>query len=154
LIGNILDKTLGYSHQQYIKKEILDRLGLIHTFGSLGDVDPGKVMCGYDSHYKGDVKMLDFVSPSGAMVATAEDVGVFLRALNDGSLMNEEEQKIYSRIYEYGHTGLLPGYMSIARYHKDIDSIVVQFVNTSGGNSWGKSEIIYKRIVNILRRKS
>jgi D-alanyl-D-alanine carboxypeptidase len=154
LIGNILDRTLGYGHQQYIKKEILDRLGLIHTFGSLSDAEPNKVMCGYDSHYTGDVKMLDFVSPSGAMVATAEDVGVFLRALNDGSLMNDEEQKIYSSIYEYGHTGLLPGYMSIARYHKDIDSIVIQFVNTSGGNSWGKSEIIYKRIVDILRKKT
>jgi D-alanyl-D-alanine carboxypeptidase len=43
--------------------------------------------------------------------------------------------------------------MSIARYHKDIDSIVIQFVNTSGGNSWGKSEIIYKRIVNIFEEK-
>jgi hypothetical protein len=31
----------------------------------------------------------------------------------------------YSGIYEYGDTGLLPGYMSIARYHKDIDSIVI-----------------------------
>ncbi|WP_245970209.1 serine hydrolase domain-containing protein [Pseudochryseolinea flava] len=154
LIGNILDKTLGYSHQQYIKKEILAPLGLVHTFGSLSEVDPKQVMCGYDSHYQGDVKMLDFVSPSGAMVATAEDVGIFLRALNDGSLLNDEEQKIYSAVYEYGHTGLLPGYMSIARYHKDIDAVVVQFVNTSGGNNWGKSDIIYKRVVKILKTKS
>ena len=151
LIGKILDKTLGYGHQEYIKKEILDRLGLMHTYGSLSDANPGKVMCGYDSHYEGDVKGLDFVSPSGAMVATAEDVGIFLRALNDGSLLNDEEMNIYSSVYEFGHTGLLPGYMSIARYHKDIDSVVVQFVNTSGGNSWGKSETIYNRIVRILR---
>lgn len=154
LIGNILDKVLGYGHQQYIRKEILDPLGLTHTYGSLSDVDPKKVMCGYDSHYPGDVKMLDFVSPSGAMVATAGDVGIFLRALNDGSLLDDEEQEIYSAIYEYGHTGLLPGYMSIARYHKDIDAVVIQFVNTSGGNSWGKSEVVYKRIVKILRQKS
>ena len=88
------------------------------------------------------------------MVATAEDVGIFLRALNDGSLLNDEEQKIYSGIYEGGHTGLLPCYMSIARYHKDIDSIVIQFINTSGNDSWAKSEIIYKRIVRILRKQS
>ena len=107
---------------------------------------------GYDSHYDKDVKMLDFVSPGGSMLATAQDVGVFLRALNDGSLLNKEEQAVYSSIYEYGHTGLLPGYQSIARYHKNIDAVVVQFVNTSGGNSWTVSEIVYNRIVKMLRR--
>jgi len=153
LIGQILDKTLGYSHRQYIKEEILIPLGLTHTFGLFSDVDPGEVMSGYDTHYDGDVKMLDFVSPSGAMVATAQDVGIFLRALNDGSLLNEDEQKIYSSVYKYEHTGLLPGYQSIARYHKDIDTVVIQFVNTSGENNWAISESIYKRIVRILRRQ-
>ncbi len=76
------------------------------------------------------------------MVATAQDVGIFLRALNDGSLLNHDEQAIYSSIYVYEHTGLLPGYQSIARYHKDMDTVVILFVNTSGGNSWTKLEII------------
>jgi D-alanyl-D-alanine carboxypeptidase len=150
LIGNILDKTLGYGHQQYIKSEILSPLGLTRTFGLLSEVDSEEVVSGYDSHYDGDVKWLDFVAPSGAMVATAEDVGVFLRALNDGSLLNDGEQAIYSSVYEYGHTGLLPGYQSIARYHRDIDAVVIQFVNTSGGNAWTVSEIVYNRIVRIL----
>ena len=152
LIGKILDKTLGYSHQQYISNEILSPLGLTHTFGLLSDVDAKEVASGYDSHYDKDVKMLDFVSPGGSMVATAPDVGVFLRALNDGSLLNKEEQAVYSSIYEYGHTGLLPGYQSIARYHKDIDAVVIQLVNTSGGNAWTISEIVYNRIIKMLRR--
>ena len=87
------------------------------------------------------------------MVATAEDVGIFLRALNDGSLLNDKEQAIYSSIYVYEHTGLLPGYSSIAKYHKDIDAVVVQFVNTSGGYSWNVSEKINNRIVKILKRR-
>lgn len=152
LIGKILDKTLGYSHQQYIRTEILSPLGLTHTFGLLSDVEAKEVASGYDSHYDKDVKMLDFVSPGGSMLATAQDVGVFLRALNDGSLLNKEEQAVYSSIYEYGHTGLLPGYQSIARYHQDIDAVVVQFVNTSGGNAWTISEIVYNRIIKMLRR--
>lgn len=153
LIGMILDKKLGYPHQQFIGKTLLTPLGLTHTFGSLNDADSSSVMGGYDTHYAGNVKMLDFVSPSGAMVASAEDVGIFLRALNDGSLLNSDEQKIYSTVYEYEHTGLLPGYQSIARYHKDIDTIVIQFVNTSGGSNWTKSEIAYNRIVRILRKQ-
>jgi CubicO group peptidase (beta-lactamase class C family) len=152
LIGKILDKTLGYNHQQYIKNEILYPLKLTRTFGLLNEVDPREVTSGYDSHYDKDIKMLDFVSPGGSMVATAQDVGIFLRALNDGSLLTNEEQAIYSSIYEYGHTGLLPGYQSIARYHKDIDAVVIQFVNTSGGDTWTISEIVYNRIIKILNK--
>jgi CubicO group peptidase (beta-lactamase class C family) len=154
LIGNILDKTLGYSHRQYIKQEILDPLGLTHTYGLLSEVDSGKVVSGYITGYNVDVGGLDFIIPGGSMVATAEDVGIFLRALNNGSLLNHDEQAIYSSVYVYEHTGLLPGYSSIARYHKDKDTIVILFVNTSGGNSWTTLETVYNRIVRILRKQS
>ena len=154
LIGNILDKTLGYSHGLYIKKEILDPLGLKHTYGLLSEVDSNDVVCGYVTGYDKDSRALDYINPGGSMVATAQDVGIFLRALNDGSLLNHDEQAIYSSVYVYDHTGLLPGYQSIARYLKDIDTVVIMFVNTSGGDSWQKMEEIYKRIVRILRRQS
>lgn len=153
LIGEIMDKTLGYSHHQYIKKEILMPLGLNNTYSLLSEVDLDDVMSGYDVGYKDDLKKNDFISPAGSMVATAEDVGKFLRALNEGSLLNDNEQAIYSSIYEYGHTGLLPGYSSIAKYHKDIDAVVVQFVSTSGGYSWNLTEIEYNRILKILKRE-
>ena len=153
LIGKILDKTLGYSHRQYIQNEILTSLGLTQTYGLFSKVNPDQVTSGYYTDYDGDVKMLDFISPGGSMVATAQDVGVFLKALNDGSLLDDEEQAIYSSVYEYEHTGSMPGYSSIARYHKDIDTVMVQFVNTSGGNSWTMTEIVYNRIVKILRKQ-
>jgi len=153
LVGDILDKTLGYHHQQYIQSEILAPLGLTHTFGMLSDVDATEVSSGYFIGHGGDVKMLDIVVPGGSMIATAEDTGVFLRALNDGSLFRDDEQEIYSSIYEYGHTGLWPGYSSIAHYHRDMDTVLIQFVNTSGGNSWMISEIIYNRLVRILRKQ-
>ena len=153
LIGKILDKTLGYSHHKYIRKEILKPLHLNHTFSLLSEVDLNNVMSGYDVDYDEDLKKQDFIVPGGSMLATAEDVGIFLRALNDGSLLNENEQAIYSSIYEYEHTGLLPGYSSIAKYHKDIDAVVVQFVSTSGGFSWNLSNVNYNRIVKILKKK-
>ena len=153
LIGKILDKTLGYSHQDYIKAETLAPLGLTHTYSLLSEVDAVDVVSGYVVGYDGDMKPLDYVIPGGSIVATAQDVGIFVRALNDGSLLNDEEQAIYSSIYVYEHTGLLPGYQSIARYQRDIDTVVIQFTNTSGGNSWMKSEAIFSRIVRILRRQ-
>lgn len=150
LIGEILDKTLGYSHHQYIKKEILTPLGLKNTYSLLSEVDLDDVMSGY---YVGVEK--DFKYEEQGMIATAEDVGVFLRALNDGSVFNEGEQEIYSSIYVYEHTGLLPGYQSIAKYHKDIDTVVIQFNNTTNfdGYDWNLAEIIYSRIVRIVRRE-
>ncbi len=154
LIGNIIDRTLGYSHQQYIKKKILELLQLTHTYGSISEVNIDEVVSGYYTGYKGDLKTQNFISPGGSMVATAQDVGIFLRALNDGSLLNADEQAIYSNIYQYEHTGLLPGYSSIARYYKDIDTVVILFVNTSGGNSWTTLEVVYNRIIRILRKQN
>ncbi len=150
LIEDLIDKTLGYPHQQYIKEEILNPLGLKSTFGSLSEVDIDNVMSGYYVGVDEDFKYED----TGLMLATAEDVGIFLRALNDGSVFNEGEQEIYSSIYVYEHTGLLVGYQSIAKYHKDKDMVVIQFNNTTNfdGYDWNLAEIVYSRIVKILRR--
>lgn len=152
LIARILDNVLGYSHHQYIKEELLDPLGLTHTYGLFSQVDSDKVASGYHHPYEGDTKELDWVTPGGSMVATARDVGIFLKALNDGSLLNSEEQAIYSSIYEYEHTGWLLGYYSIARYNKEIDAVIVQFVNTTGENSIMVSNIVYNRIARILSK--
>jgi CubicO group peptidase (beta-lactamase class C family) len=154
LIGNILDKVLGTSHQEYIHSEILVPLGLSDTFGLLTDVPLEEVVSGYIPEYDGDLKELDFVSPGGSMVATAQDVGVFLRALIDGSLLNDDEQAIYSSIYEYEHKGWLLGYYSIARYHEDMDTVVIQFVNTTGEDMDLVSDVVYNRIVRILHQQS
>lgn len=151
LLGEIMDRTLGYSHQDYIQAEILDPLGLVNTYNVYKDADTNKVMSGYLIGWDPDLRSWDFPLPGGNMVATAEDVGTFLRALVDGSLLTQEEQTIYSSIYEYEHTGWLPGYTSIARYHKDIDAVVVQFVNTSGKEIlWLKLRRVYNRIVSCV----
>lgn len=112
-------------------------------------------MSGYYVGVREDIKTADYGSKLTSMIATAEDVGKFLRALNDGSLFDEGEQEIYSSIYVYNHAGLIPGYQSIARYHKNIDTVVIQFTNTTDfdGYNWSLSEIVYKRIVKILKKK-
>ena len=150
LLRQLIDHTVGYSQHQYIKEEILTPLGLTNTFFTLDEVNLDDVMSGYYVGYESDLKTND-----SGMLATAEDVGIFLRALNDGSVFDEGEQKIYSSIYVYDHTGLVPGYQSIAKYHKDIDAVVIQFTNTTdfAGYNWNLSEIIYRRIVKILRNR-
>jgi CubicO group peptidase (beta-lactamase class C family) len=149
LINKIMDNELGYGNFQFIQEEILNRLHLKNTFSSLKEVNIDSVMSGYHIGYTPDLKTNDY-----GMHATAEDVGIFLRALNDGSLFDEGEQDIYSSIYEYEHSGWVPGYQSFAKYYKDIDAVIVAFYNTTDPKlyNWNLSEIINKRIYKILKK--
>ncbi|MDB4431026.1 beta-lactamase family protein [Pseudomonadales bacterium] len=150
LINKIMDKTLGYSNFDFIQEVILKPLNLNHTFGSLKEVDMDNVMSGYHLGHPFDLK-----ADEHGMLATAEDVGIFLRALNDGSIFEEGEEAIYSSIYEYEHTGWVPGYQSFAKYHRDLDTIFIGFYSTTDARlyNWNLSQIINHRIVKILKRK-
>ncbi|MBR9917510.1 beta-lactamase family protein [bacterium] len=155
LIGEILDRTLGYSHHQYIKNTILLPMGLTNTYSLYSEVDSNRLMSGYLKGYDQDVKSWDHVLPGGSMIATAEDVGLFLRYMIDGSLFSQEEQDIYSSIYKYEHTGWVNGYCSIVNYHEDSDAVVVQFVNTSGKEIfWLKLNRVYDRIVRLIEKEN
>lgn len=152
LLNRIMNRVLGYSTFQYIQEEILNPLNLKHTFGSIKDVNIDDVMSGYYVGYDTDLK----TDNVGSILATAEDLSIFIRALNDGSVFRDKkEQDIYSSIYKYEHTGLIPGYQTIAKYHKDIDAVVIQFTNTVNfdGYNWNMSEVMYNRIIKILKKK-
>ncbi len=151
LINKIMDDELGYNNFQFIQEAILTPLNLNNTFRSLSEVNIEDVMSGYHVGYPYDLKENDH-----GMHATAEDVGTFLRALNDGSVFAEGEQEIYTSIYEYEHAGWVPGYQSFAKYHKNLDAVVVEFYSTTDPKlyNWNLSEIINKRIVKIIKKKN
>ena len=148
LINKIMDDVLGYDNFQYIQKEILLPLNLNNTFSSLSEVDIDNVMSGYHVGYPYDLK-----EDEHGMLATAENVGIFLRALNEGAFFNKREKEIYTSIYEYEHSGWVPGYQSFAKYYKDIDATVVQFYSTTDPKlyNWNLSEIINSRIKKIIK---
>jgi D-alanyl-D-alanine carboxypeptidase len=150
-INKIMDNVLGYPNFKFIQEEILNPLQLKNTFSSLNEVNIDSVMSGYHVGYQHDIKENDY-----GMHATAEDVGTFLRALNDGSVFDDEgEQDIYASIYEFEHSGWVPGYQSFAKYHKDIDAVIITFYSTTDPKlyNWNLSEIINNRIVKILKRQ-
>ncbi len=150
LVNKIMDDELGYENFQFIQEEILVPLNLNNTFGSLNEVNSADVMSGYHVGYPFDLKEDDH-----GMLATAEDVGTFVRALNDGSLFEPGEQEIYASIYEYEHAGWVPGYQSFAKYHENLDAVIVEFYNTTDPKLyyWNLSEIINNRIVEILKKQ-
>lgn len=145
-----MDSVLGYGNFQFIQQSILMPLNLTPTFSSLNEVDMANVMSGYHVGHPFDLK-----GDEHGMLATAEDVGIFLRALNNGSIFNEGEHEIYSSIYQYEHDGWVPGYQSFATYHKDLDAVVIGFYSTTDPKlyNWNLSEIINTRIAKILLRQ-
>ncbi|MBH13492.1 MAG: serine hydrolase [Leeuwenhoekiella sp.] len=153
LLYELIKKVTGQPSFYTIKKEILEPLNLNNTYGSVHDVDLDRVMSGYYVGYAQDLKTND----NDLMLATAQDLGDFLRALNDGSVFNNhKERDLYASLYEFEHTGLIPGYQSIAKYHKELDAVVIQFTNTVDfeGYNWNLSEVMYNRVVKILKQKS
>lgn len=150
LINKIMDNELGYNNFQFIKEEILIPLNLTNTYASLNEVALDEVMSGYHVGYAHDLKENDF-----GMHATAEDVGRFIRALNDGSLFQPGEQEIYTSIYKYEHGGWVPGYQSFAEYDKDSDAVLIAFYSTTDPKlyNWNLSEIINTRLIKILKKQ-
>lgn len=151
LLKAIMGKVLGHDYFQFVRERVLIPLNLKNTYESITKVDLDDVMSGYHVGYSHDLKANDH-----GMVATAEDVGKFLRALNDGSAFDEGEQEIYSSIYEYKHSGWVPGYQSFAEYHQDTDAVVVLFNNTTDPKLylWNLSQIVYSRVVKIVGREN
>jgi D-alanyl-D-alanine carboxypeptidase len=147
LLNKIMENILGYETFQFIQEEVLTPLNLNNTFASLDEVNIDSVMSGYHVGHPFDLK-----EDEHGMLATAEDVGIFLRALNNGSLFEEGEQEIYSSIYQYDHKGWVPGYQSIAEYDEDIDAVVIQFTSTTDPKlyNWNLADIVYGRIIKIL----
>ncbi|AIM59267.1 beta-lactamase [Cellulophaga lytica] len=152
LLSLLIEKASKQSKFNYIKQVILDPLGITNTYNSIKDINLDNLMSGYYVGIQKDIKTTNY----GSMIATAEDVGIFLRALNNGSLFTGNENEIYASIYKYNHTGLIPGYQSIAEYHKNIDAVVVQFTNTTdfSGYNWNLSEISYNRIIKIIEQNN
>ncbi|MGB2129100.1 MAG: serine hydrolase domain-containing protein [Flavicella sp.] len=150
LINKIMDEVLGYPNFEFIRNKILQPLQLNHTYGSLDEVALEDVMSGYHIGYPNDLKADDH-----GMLATAEDVGIFIRALNDGSLFEPGEQQIYSSIYKYEHAGWIPGYQSFASYDIELNTVFVEFYSTTDSElyNWNLSEVFNSRIVKVFKKE-
>lgn len=144
LLQRVMTRVLGYSYFTYIQDNILQPLKLNDTYESVKHINNVRLMSGYYVGSTDDFKFLD-----QGMIATAQNVGIFVKALNDGSLLTEEEMQIYQNLYEFEHTGWVLGYSSIVRYNRENDKVVVQFTNTTGNDTVLLTQIIYNRILKI-----
>jgi CubicO group peptidase (beta-lactamase class C family) len=148
ILGEIITREVGYSYKQYLEEKIFIPLNLENTFNNLDEADYDEVMGGYIYDYEPNIKEVSHYSPGGSMVISVSDVVKFINALR-GDFLNENAKAIYESVYTYDHTGLLPGYQSIARYDEASETLIVLFTNTTGQYSWGYIEDLYTKILKI-----
>lgn len=146
LLAEIISVVTDAPHGEYIKKALLNPLGLKRTFFSVDSVDKEELMSGYHLGYEDDLRHLEH-----GYVSSAKEVANFVRALNEGTFFTEEEQQIYASLYQYNHNGWVIGYQSIARYYPQDDMVVIQFVSTTGNDLVLLTKILYGRVIEILR---
>ena len=150
LLGMIFDVALGYSHHDFVQSTILSPLNMLATYSLQSQTDTSLLARGYWDGV--DQTEKEYVAPGGSMVSTIQDTGVFMRALATGVLLSSDERAIYTSLFDnYAHSGWLPGYQSIARHNAATDTVIVQFVNTTGGNSEAVSAEVYDLIAEYLR---
>ncbi len=150
LLGKIMDAALGYSHRQYIQNHILTPLEMTDTYALLSEVNPDILAKGYWDNVPTAGR--DYVIPGGSMISTTRDVAVFIRALAEGSLLTPAARSHYQSLFSgFGHSGWLPGYQSRANYYADIDTVLIQYVNTTGGSSEAVAGRVHSEILGILR---
>lgn len=151
LIDSIINTSLTYPSSQYLRDSILSPMGLKNTYLDFKEiVEPNRIMSGYYVGYAEDLK----AQFNGSMLTTAADLASFIRALNDGTAFRDsEEEALYHSLYSSGHSGLIPGYQTLAFYQADIDAVLIQFTNTVDfeGYNWSLSEAMYRRVLKILR---
>jgi len=149
LLKRIMGRVLGYDYTQYLRDALLVPLGLKRTFFEMSDVKLEELMSGYYVGYDADFKNL-----AQGYIASAADVGRYVRALNDGTLFSDTEREIYASLYEFEHKGWVIGFQSTARYSKERDAVMVQFVSTTGENSEMLNNIVSDRVMQILQNRA
>ncbi len=152
LLGMILDGALGYSHHDFVQDAILSPLGMQNTFSLQSQTDTALLARGYWDNV--DRTEQEYVAPGGSMVSIVQDTGVFMRELSTGNLLSDDERSIYTSLFDnYAHSGWLPGYQSIARFNPTTNTVLVQFVNTTGGDSEAVSTEVYDLVSEYLRTR-
>ncbi|MEZ4807656.1 MAG: hypothetical protein R2815_09350 [Flavobacteriales bacterium] len=113
LLDRIMEKTLGHETSSSSRNASSTRSTSNAPSLRSKDVAIADVMSGFHQGHPADLKTDDI-----GMVATAQDVAVFLRALNTGELLTDKERGIYASIKSSSiRAGCLV--TSFALYHAD-----------------------------------
>ncbi|MBL8984972.1 MAG: serine hydrolase [Gemmatimonadetes bacterium] len=161
LLGLIIEKVSGMSYQEYLQKQLLDRVGMTSSSYCSESAITRRKVRGFNAGPQGLVKAYqqDHVWPysAGSLCSTAGDLIAWLRELHRGGqvvtrsayrelitpgTLNDGTRLRYAKgltvVEEDGrvmisHGGGISGFVSETRYYPAEDLSVVVLINTAGG---------------------
>lgn len=175
LLGQIIEAATGKTYGENLEERIFRPLGLARTFLAVGQPEPGLLPTGYlgsPFDYTTTEWNLSQGWSAGAVVADAEELAVFLRALFSGTLFRNPEtldlmlspaspeypsysdQFYYGHgmFYKYGllgHGGQALGYQSDVGYLPEEDVTIVLWTN-SAENTAGQAAAAVGEALGIV----
>ncbi len=173
LLGFIIEKLSGLPYNQYLRKNILDKIGMSNSGLTTWDTLLPLRAAGYDLVNKkvinADQIAMEWPFSSGAMYGTVDDFYKWDRALYTNTIINESsKQKMFTpgkSDYGYGftidslenhlrisHTGSIPGFnANLARFTND-DVFIVVLGNTAivQNNTLRVVNVLAEGLANIV----
>jgi CubicO group peptidase (beta-lactamase class C family) len=172
-LGLIIEKITERTYEEYLREEFFDPLGMKNTYySSTSKVIPNRAF-GYSYTDSGlsQKQYIDYTWPysAGSLSSTTDDLLVWMRALHEGKVFNEE---LYNALIspgklndgviiryamglvnylnfghrEIGHGGGIPGFLSATKYFPEEDLYIICLVNTMGpkGAEFFADELTWK----------
>lgn len=183
MLGMIIEKVSGMSYEDYVKKNLFEKAGMIKSYyGSENKIIPQRAH-GYDFQPKGLVRTayLNHLWPyaAGSLCSTPDDLVRWNRALHQGKILDEKSYKEFlatavlndgtSTRYAKGitvtnaygeimleHGGGINGFLSENRYFPKSDLHIVVLFNTAGPNAPGPiaDQLSEKMLGNVVEKES
>lgn len=186
ILGLIIEKVSGMTYEEYLQQEIFDLLGMQSSYYcSQSTIIPNKAY-GYDLSPSGYVQKMyiDHTWPyaAGSICSTTGDLLIWMKALHHGKVLSENSYKamttpeklsngrslrygfgIANYMYEgqrcIGHTGGIPGFLSVTRYYPEHDLYAICLLNSIGEVGAGEVaddlsfELIDKKPFETVKQK-
>lgn len=175
LLGLIVEAVSGKSYAQALKEQILDKAGMRNTGIDSISAILFKRAKGYDYGYEGyvnadPINMYTSTYAAGAMYSTVEDLLLWQKALEETSLLSEENKKLFftpglgnyafglyvnktkDRKTAIGHPGGINGFSSFMIRFVEDDIIVILLDNTTAVRR-GNLDNVSSGIYSILTGK-
>lgn len=175
LAGMVIERVTGRPLASQIRQYILEPLGLEHTYFADAERATAPLVDNY-TNLTGTPGPFEYNASSfwaaGAMVSTAPDMIAFVRAIYRGQLFASfqslqqmltfvptgEGERAYGlgidrfskEVLVYGHTGVLPGFLTIEAYAPGIDTVVVLLANSDFGTSEYDMRVLMTRVLQVL----
>jgi len=98
VLGAVIEKVSGISYEEFIEKNIFNKIGMNHTYYGRDDEKIAELAIGYSKKVGGTFEKameMSLTQPyaAGSIISTVGDQFIWIKAIRDNKLISEESKK-------------------------------------------------------------